>query len=162
MRTRTCIDFYKNAIGTYRVELQKENVGDDQDIEAALKAFEATGNDRVCPADQAYWKRTCSEQSNKILDLYDREWGKWRLNADGKLLFENPAAVDDYRNAVNAFNEDAAKQKVIQGQLLQKVESHAIPALDSPGAKRTAPPQSNGGRAQQLRNFSFIHFPRIV
>lgn len=116
------IDFYKNAMTIYRDELQKQNVGDDQDVEEALRQVEKQGT-----IENALQIRELEAdllaQGNKVLDLYDQEWGKWKLAGEGKVLFDNPAAATAYNSAMEVIRGDAAKQMTIEKQILQKTEA---------------------------------------
>jgi hypothetical protein len=114
-------DFYRNSVETLRVELKKGDLTDDY-IETILKGFQKTASIdlvlkvRKCDADLV-------TQCNKILDIYDREWGNWHLDDKGLVIFQNPAAVADFNSAQGAIRQIADDQKGFQQQILKNTEA---------------------------------------
>ncbi len=90
MRTQQVYDYYKNLIPTLRGLLKKYNVPDNYGSQAQ-DAF--TKNANIPLVLQARQEESdLMAQVDKILDLYDREWGKWRLDGNDVLRFDNPDA----------------------------------------------------------------------
>jgi hypothetical protein len=114
-------DFYTNAENIFRGELQKENL-DSGYIGQVLEGFRKSAS-----IDLVLKVRKCDaeivDQTNKMLDLYDREWRTWRVEDSGKVIFVNPAAVDEFQAAQNAIKDIAARQKAFQDQILQNAQA---------------------------------------
>lgn len=113
--------FYRSAAETFRAELTKGNLGENE-VRDALEGFNATSSIPL-----VLQIRQCDsqlvEEAGKIFDVYDREWGKWRLNSDDKILFENSSAAMEFNSIQKNIGEIAAKQEAIQRQILQKAEA---------------------------------------
>lgn len=107
-------DFYRNAEGILRHDLEEENLPRTY-IDPVLVDFRKTTL-------MVLKVRACDDelvtQSNKILDLYDREWATWRVEESGKVIFVNPAAVDEFVAAQQSILEIAGRQQKLQKQVL--------------------------------------------
>lgn len=62
-------------------------------------------------------------QMNRILDLYEREWYTWRVDENGRVIFVNPAAVDEFQAAQTSITEIADRQKATQQEIVTNADA---------------------------------------
>jgi len=118
-------DYYKNAAATYRDLLRKYNVSDGY-ADKAIESFTKAANiNLVLQIMQT--EADVMTQVNIIYGIYDREWGKWKVNADGLIEFQNSQAVTDYTNANNAINALAAKEEELRALSVKKLDEAQTP-----------------------------------
>jgi len=114
-------DFYKASERTFRTELEKENL-DGPYIDQVLRGFRESAS-----VDIVLRVRKCDEelvaQMNKLLDIYEREWGAWRVDDAGKVIFVNPDAVKEFNGAQKSIVEIAERQKAAQEEIIKKAEA---------------------------------------
>ena len=82
--------------------------------------------------------KTLGDTSLLVLDLLDKHWGKWKLDAASKTLtFEDDAALVAYNAGIEKIDAAAAEQAEAQEQLIAK--SKTLNQKSAPVAKPAVP-----------------------
>ena len=115
--------FYRGAKDTFREELKKQNLS-DQTADAMLNSFDKDAQIELVLKIRSFDAQLI-EQAGKILDIYDKEWGKWTISSGGGPEFVNAAAADDYNKAYTAIQTLAQQQMALQQQAMHTMESEA-------------------------------------
>lgn len=112
----TFAEFVNNADRDFRAELKKENYPEAR-IEEATRHFREGGNFSTLLAIRGTDAELCATMT-KYLTLFKTEWGKWKMNEDGAILFQNDSAAEEFRNHSAQLQEIASRQNELQEKVL--------------------------------------------
>lgn len=115
-RNQEFADFLKTAEGAFRAELEKESFPPAR-IEETAKGFRDGGNFPTLIAIRATDSELCTVMT-KYLTLLKTEWGKWKVNEEGAILFQNDGAADEFMGYAKQLQDIAARQAALQEKVL--------------------------------------------
>lgn len=110
----------KNSQQVLEEELKSKGV-DEKFIQSVLNGYRKSSN-----MDLILQIRQCDKdlvtEANQMLDVYDSEWGKWRVSENENVVFENQSAVEAFNKIHADIDATADKQTALQQQLIEKVK----------------------------------------
>lgn len=120
--TDPLVDCYKNFESNYRRELEKlkypENLRD-----SVMSDFRKSAQIELNATIRQYDAEMATNMLS-TLELLSREWGAWRVDAEGKVAFTNPAAAQEYGRLAAQLAETADRQSAAQADLAKKLEAN--------------------------------------
>lgn len=113
-------DFLRSAEGKLRLELGKEGFP-ARETEGAVKGFLESANIDTLVAIRGTDSELCVAMF-KYLQLLKTEWGKWKLNSDNMVAFQNDKAAEAFNGYAQQLHEVADRQAELQRKVLQARE----------------------------------------
>ncbi len=87
--------------------------------EAATKAFTRSANGDLVAIIREQ-DRLLGLRMTDALDLFEECWGKWSVNKDGKLIFQETATLDRYNKLATEIADITKKQATAQGEMVKR------------------------------------------
>ena len=114
------LEFYRSVETSYRVELDKEG------LTSAVKSQVMNGFRNGACVDVNLTIRESDEKIAvillKLLELFSREWGDWKVQDAGELAFEHDVALTEYHVLQDELRAVSARQQAAQKELLKRTE----------------------------------------
>lgn len=115
-RNQEFTDFLKTAEDAFRAELAKESFPSAR-IEETVKGFRDGGNFPTLIAIRGTDAELCAVMT-KYLTLLKTEWGKWKVNEEGAIEFQNDTSADEFMGYGKQLQDIAARQASLQEKVL--------------------------------------------
>jgi len=112
--------------------------------EATLKGYaEKQGPARPLMLQIRKCDQTLAESALSVLDLLDQNWGKWKRNDSGRLVFNDQSTASAFNDYIKTIQKTTAEETQLQQELADRVQgfSGASGVKPVPSASNPVAPQ---------------------